>query len=336
MSDEAEAEEAESEPEAADDAADEAESEETETGLQDGDFVELDYTITTVEDSRVVDTTDPETAEEEGLDDEDREFEPRTLVLGEGFLFEQVEDEIIGSEVGDTGTVEIPAVDAFGEFDEDQVRTVSANKIDEDDRYPGAPVQVDGEQGRIETIVGGRARVNFNHPLAGEDIEYEYEIVDEVEDRIERARALFQMYLEMDLEMWFETDTVEEERLVQDDDEDEDEEADADDENAEPPEPETEVVEVEKETLYIEANPQLTMNQQWMFQKQQICQQVMDLLDADRVIIQEIIDGGGMMGGMPGMMGGMGGGEGDVEEALEDADVDADEIMEEIEEAADE
>jgi FKBP-type peptidyl-prolyl cis-trans isomerase SlyD len=132
--------------------------------------------------------------------------------------------------------------------------------------------------------------------------------------------------------MWVQTDTVEEERLVQPD-EDELEEG-------EEPEPETETVEEDKETLYIEATPQLTMNQQWMFQKQQIAQQVMDLLDIDRVIIQETIDGGGMggmMGGMGGMMGGMGGaGEEDIEEALEDADVDADEIVEEIEGAADE
>jgi FKBP-type peptidyl-prolyl cis-trans isomerase SlyD len=323
MSDESEAE--------ADQAADDAEPEESTDGLQEGDFIELDYTARTVEDGMVVDTTDPEVAEEEGLDEEGRTFEPRTLVLGEEFIFEAVEDDIVGGEVGDSGTVEIAAAEAFGEFDQDAVRTVSANKIDEDDRYPGAQVTVDGEQGRVETIIGGRARVDFNHPLAGEDVEYEYEVVGQVEDRLEQAQGLFLMYLDMDLEMWIETDEVEEEQLVQP----EDDEA-GDDEEA--PEPETEVVEVEKETLYIEADPQLTMNQQWMFQKQQICQQVIDLLGIDRVIIQEIIDGSGMGMGMGGMMGGMPGGAGgeDIEEALEDADVDADEIVEEIEEAADE
>ncbi|SDF76613.1 FKBP-type peptidyl-prolyl cis-trans isomerase [Halorientalis regularis] len=318
MSDEAEADEAEQ----ADDVANSEETTESEqSGLQAGDFVELDYTARTVEEGTIVDTTYPEVAEEEGLDEEDREFEPRTLVLGEEFLFEAVEEDIIGGEVGDSGTVEIPAAEAFGEFDEDDVRTVSVNKIPEDDQYPGAQVQIDGQQGRVETLVGGRARVDFNHPLAGEDIEYEYEVVGRVEDQLEQARSLFDMYLGMDLEMWIQTDEVEEEELVQPD-----EEGDEDDE----PEPETEIVEVEKETLYIEANPQLSMNQQWMMQKQQICQQVTDLLGLDRVIIQEIIDGSGMGMGMGGMMGGMGGGEGDIEEALEDADVDADEIMEEI------
>jgi FKBP-type peptidyl-prolyl cis-trans isomerase SlyD len=131
------------------------------------------------------------------------------------------------------------------------------------------------------------------------------------------------MFLGMDLNIWFQTDTVEEEQLVEDEDED--------DEDDEESEPEFETVEVEKDSLYIEATPQLTMNQQWMMQKQQIGQQLMELVGVDRIVIEEIIDGAGGMG-MGGMMGGMGGmGGGDIEEALEDADIDADDLAEELE-----
>ncbi|WP_415382013.1 FKBP-type peptidyl-prolyl cis-trans isomerase [Halosimplex sp. TS25] len=322
MSNESEADEAEQ------DAADEAESEAAEetTGLQNGDFIELDYTARTVEGDDLVDTTDPEVAEEEGVG-EDQEFSPRTIVLGEGHVFGAVEEDIVGSEVGDTGTVTVDAEEAFGEFDDDEVRTISADRIPEDDRYPGAHVDIDGEHGHINTIIGGRARVDFNHPLAGEDIEYEWEVLDEVTDREARAGALLDVFLDMDLEVWFETDTVEEEQLVESD-EDDDEDEDEDEES----EPEYETVEVEKETLYIEATPQLTMNQQWMMGKQQIAQQLTNLLDIDRIIVQEELGGGmGMMGGMGGMMGGMGGGGAELEEALEDEDIDAEEIVEELE-----
>jgi len=283
----------------------EQESQPAETGLQEGDFVLLDYTARTVEDGRLVDTTDPEVAQEEDVD-ADQEFAPRTVVLGEGHIFGSVEDDIVGKEVGDTGTVTVAASEAFGTYDEDEVRTISKDKIPEDDRYPGAQVRIDGQEGFVETIIGGRARVDFNHPLAGDDIEYEYEVVDVVEDREEKAAGLLDMFLDLDLEIWFQTDAQEE------------------------PEPEFETVEVEKETLYIEATPELTMNQQWMMQKQQLGRQLIDLLDIDRIIVQETIDGGGM--GMPGMMGGMGGmGGGDVEEAFEEADIDADELAEELE-----
>ncbi len=329
MSDNPESEEAEvaEEPdETPEDAETAGESDEAEPeGLQHGDFIRLDYTARTVEDDRLVDTTDGEVAEEEDVE-ADQEFGPRTIVLGEGHIFDSVEADIVGSEVDETGEVVVPAEEAFGEYDDDEVRTVSKDKLPEDDRYPGAQVTVDGQQGFIETIIGGRARVDFNHPLAGEDVEYEYEVVAEVEDRETKAQGLIEMLLDMELEVWFQTDTVEEEQVVESDDE-----AEAADGDEEDTGPEYETVEAEKETLYIEATPQLTMNQQWMMGKQQIAQQLTQLLDIDRIIVQEEL-GGGM--GMPGMMGGMGGmgggGGGDLEAALEEADIDADELADEL------
>ncbi|CQH57837.1 FKBP-type peptidylprolyl isomerase [Halobacterium hubeiense] len=293
--------------------ADESETEQG--GLQEGDFVQLSYTAYTVDSGELVDTTDEEVAEEEGVDTEEQEFSPRTIVIGEGHIFEDVEDDLVGKDVGDTG--EVVVEQAFGEYDDEEVRTVSANKIPEDERYPGAHVDIDGEHGHVEAVIGGRARVDFNHPLAGEDVEYEYEILDQVEDTVEKARGLLQMYFDAELDMHLETDEVEEEVTEETDD----------------GETETTTETVEKETLYIEQSPQLQFNQQWMMGKDQILNQIIDMLDIDRVIVQEIIDG--QPAGMPGMMGGMGGmgggeGLGDVEEALEDADVDADEIVEEL------
>jgi len=301
--------------------ADETEETET-TGVQDGDFVRVAYTARTSEGDQLVDTTDEEVAEEEGVADQG-EFEPRVIALGESHIFETVEQDIVGKEVGDEGSVVVSAEEAFGEYDEGEVRTVSADKIPEDDRYPGAQVQIDGEQGYLETIVGGRARVDFNHPLAGESVEYEYELLDKVEDTLEQAEGLFGMFLDVDLEMRLEEEEVEETSVEEPDEEE--------------GEPETVTETVEKTALYIESTPQLAMNQQWMFQKQQIGEQVIDQTEIDRIVIEEVIDGSGMgMGGMMGGMGGMGMGGGeegaDIEEALEDADIDADELAAEIEE----
>ena len=308
-------------------AEEEAEEEDAE-GLQEGDFIRIAYTARTVENGTLVDTTHEEVAEEEGVADQGT-FQPRVIVLGQGHLFTSVEEDIVGKEVGDGGTVVVSAEEAFGEYDEGQVRTVSADKIDDDDRYPGAHVQIDGEHGVLETIIGGRARVDFNHPLAGEEIEYDYEIVDVVEDDVDRAEGLLDMFIDVDLEMWVQTDEVEETRVVEpdeDDEADDGEEADDGDEADEPAEPETVTETVEKRTLYVESTPQLAMNQQWMMQKQQIAQQVVDLTGVDRIVVQEILEG---MGGMGGMFGGMGGG-GDLEELLEEADIDADEIAEDL------
>ncbi|EMA38873.1 FKBP-type peptidyl-prolyl cis-trans isomerase [Halococcus hamelinensis] len=305
-------------------AADETEA----TGIQEGDFVRLSYTARTVENDQLVDTTDEEVAEEEGVADQQETFEPRVIAVGAGHLFDAVEEDFIGGEPGDSGTVTVPAGEAFGEYDEGEVRTVSADRIPEDDRYPGGHVDIDGQHGHVETIIGGRARVDFNHPLAGSDVEYDYEVLDVVEDRVEQAKGMLSMYFDADLDMRIETDEVEEEQMVESED-DEDEES----------EPEFETVTTEKETLYIEQSPQLQFDQQWMMGKQQILGDLIDRLDLDRVVVEEVIDGtGGMMGGMGGMMGGMGGGGGEadmeaIEEELADADVDLDDVTEELDEA---
>ncbi|MFC5134930.1 MULTISPECIES: FKBP-type peptidyl-prolyl cis-trans isomerase [Haloferacaceae] len=318
MSDQEQADAAESAEEA--DAESDAEPETEDAGLADGDFVRLAYTIRTADDGDVIDTTDEDVAEEAEIDTDEYDFEPRIVALGAGHVFPSVEEELIGKSVGDEGTVDVPAEDAFGEYDPDEVETVKADKIPEDSRYPGAQVQIDNRQGHLETIIGGRARVDFNHPLAGEDLEYEYEVLEVIEDREEKAAGMLGMYLQDAPEVRIETVTEEEETVTEDDDGEE----------------VVETEEVEKDVLYVTATQAMQMNQQWMFQKQQIAQDLMGRLDLDRVVVEEVIEGGGM-GGLGGMMGGMGGaGAGDIEEALEDIDVDADEIAEELDDELDE
>ncbi|MCX2818810.1 MAG: FKBP-type peptidyl-prolyl cis-trans isomerase SlyD [Methanobacteriota archaeon] len=306
-----------------DEEVDENEEAETETeaeaeaeeggGIQEGDYVLLEYTATTVpeedDDERLVDTTSEERAADEGIDTEDQEFGPRTVEVGGGRLFEEVEDALVGKEVGDTGEVTVPAEDAFGEHDPDDVETVSAKKIDEDDRYPGAQVSLDGRQGYVETIIGGRARVDFNHPLAGEDVSYDFEISEVVEDEEEQAASVIEMYAGTDVDVEIDTVTETETRVEEDDEGEEEIEE-----------------EVEKRVLYIEATPEMSMNQQWLFSKQQIADELMHDFDLERVVVRETFDHDDMQGGMgmPGMMGGMGGDE------LEDLD------EEEIEEVAEE
>ena len=304
---------------AAEDAAEaETEAETESAGLADGDFVRVAYTIRTADDGRVIDTTDEAIAEEAEIDTEEHEFEPRVIALGAGHVFPAVDEAFVGAEVGDEGVVDVPADDAFGAYDPDEVETVKADKIPEDSRYPGAQVQIDNQQGHLETIIGGRARVDFNHPLAGEDLEYEYEILEAIDDREQQAAGMLGMYLQEAPEVRIESVTEEEESVTEDDDGEET----------------VKTEEVEKDVLYVTATQAMQMNQQWMFQKQQIAQDLMDRLDLDRVVIEEVIEGGGM-GGLGGMMGGMGGagaGDVDIEEALEDVDVDADEIVDEIDE----
>ena len=92
MSNDSEAEETEPVEE---DAADE----EPESGFQSSDVVELAYTARTVDGAQLVDTTDEEVAADEGIDTDQQDWGPRTIVLGEGHIFPDVEQDIFGKEV---------------------------------------------------------------------------------------------------------------------------------------------------------------------------------------------------------------------------------------------
>lgn len=313
------------EPEAAEPATDE------ET-VDENDFVRVDYTARSVENEQLVDTTDPAIAEEEGVDPEQQSIEPRVVPIGAGHLFPSVEEAFIGHAIGDTGTVVVPAGEAFGEYDPDDVRTVSTDVIPEDDRYPGAQVELEGETGHVERIIGGRARVDFNHPLAGEDIKYEFEILELINEPEEQAKAMLYPVVDAEVDLWIQTDEVEEEVPVEEPDEaaaEADDDAAEGDDEPEPVEMETELV--EKRTLYIESVPQMAMNQQWLFSKRQVAQDLIDRLDLDRVIIQETIEGTG------GPFGAMGGPGADLEDvASEIEDVDLEDVEEDLDLDADE
>jgi FKBP-type peptidyl-prolyl cis-trans isomerase SlyD len=53
---------------------------------------------------------------------------------------------------------------------------------------------VDNRVGVVERIIGRRAIVDFNHPLAGKNIIFEFEIKKKIVDDAEKAKALFLIY----------------------------------------------------------------------------------------------------------------------------------------------
>ena len=110
--------------------------------------------------------------------------EPMELTIGEGDTLPAFEQALIGMAPGDTKTVHVPVKDAHGLHFQDMVRTVERSRI------PGAEDLTVGT--RISaTLVGGvraymkvvdisddNVTVDLNHPLAGENLNYEITMVD--------------------------------------------------------------------------------------------------------------------------------------------------------------
>ena len=171
--------------------------------MEDGEVFELNYVGRIKRTGEIFDLTDRETAEEEEMDTEEMDLEPAKILVGEGFIMEGLEDRIKDMEVGEERTVEVPKDDAFGSRKSENIKTISKREFEKYDVTPrrGMPVEVDGKRGKILTVSSGRVKVDFNHPLAGRDLEYDVEVLREVDDVEEQVRAVIDFHLDTDYEV---------------------------------------------------------------------------------------------------------------------------------------
>jgi peptidylprolyl isomerase len=159
-----------------------------------GDKVRINYTGT-LEDGEVFDTTIKEAGccedddcgcDDEGCDDDGCGCEtgPMDLTIGAEDFFPQVEEALIGMAPGEKKTVTIPAEDAFGEYDEEEVFSISRDQLT-GDIVPevGMELELTGDDDEpVEVVVvevtDETLTVDANHPLAGQDITYEIELLE--------------------------------------------------------------------------------------------------------------------------------------------------------------
>ncbi len=166
--------------------------------IKEGDFVKISYTAK-LEDGTVIDSTDENVAKEAGVYEEHARYGDIVIVVGEGHVLKGLEEDIVGKEVGYKGTVEVPPEKAFGEYDPNKKEMVTLKKFKEKPK-PGDRVRVGDRVGIVEKVVGRRAIIDFNHPLAGKKIIFEYEIKEKIEDPVEKIKALFLIHTGRELE----------------------------------------------------------------------------------------------------------------------------------------
>jgi len=53
---------------------------------------------------------------------------------------------------------------------------------------------MEGHEGRVQSIDGGRVRVDFNHELAGKTIEYDIKVKEIIKDEVEKVKSMIQLY----------------------------------------------------------------------------------------------------------------------------------------------
>ncbi|MCZ4373041.1 FKBP-type peptidyl-prolyl cis-trans isomerase [Vibrio diazotrophicus] len=108
---------------------------------------------------------------------------PAKFVIGDGSLSENFEKCLIGMTAGQAQAIELIAEDAFGQPNPDNIHHMDRAKfIGETEVEVGTIMAFSGPDGMeipgiITEIVGDSVTVDFNHPLAGQDVIFDVEIL---------------------------------------------------------------------------------------------------------------------------------------------------------------
>lgn len=109
--------------------------------------------------------------------------DPLSFTLGEGKVIPGFEAAVEGMAEGDSKTTTIPPEDAYGERRDELVLDVPRDNLPEQiDPEPGQQLNMQTADGqsfmvRVTTVLDDRIQVDANHPLAGQDLTFDIELV---------------------------------------------------------------------------------------------------------------------------------------------------------------
>ncbi len=163
-----------------------------------GTIIHIDYDLFNAETERLIETTREEVAKEHDAHDENRTYSPMVTVVGDGRLVSGFEAHLVDAEADTDYAFDIEPAEAYGERDANLAETIGQNVLMRSVRDPetlaiGAPVEIGGRTGVLQFLSAGRARIDYNHPLAGATLRYSYRITKVVEDRTEKVSTLLNM-----------------------------------------------------------------------------------------------------------------------------------------------
>lgn len=152
-----------------------------------GDRVSIHFTGR-LQDGTIFDTTHEMEPLGDGSGENDEhsiEPGPVELLIGGNEFFSQIENGVIGMKVGDKKSVAIPADDAFGAHDEENIFSLTYDQIPEGFKpVVGEELELtsdENDESEVVTVIAvSDTEVTFdaNHPFTGQDLTYEIELLE--------------------------------------------------------------------------------------------------------------------------------------------------------------
>ncbi|MFN8576628.1 MAG: peptidylprolyl isomerase [Candidatus Sericytochromatia bacterium] len=110
--------------------------------------------------------------------------EPLTFLFGYENIIPGLEKALEGLQKGDKKTVVIPPAEAYGDFEKDGFQELDRSEFPDDvELEVGMQLILEDEEGYhvpaiIDKLTDKIVTMNFNHPLAGETLKFDVEVVD--------------------------------------------------------------------------------------------------------------------------------------------------------------
>ena len=110
--------------------------------------------------------------------------EPLEFVAGGGYMIEGFDHAVIGKTEGEKLTIRIPAAEAYGEYDENEVFTVNKSELPKNTKLEIGKIVTltirpgEGKMARIIEIMDEEVKLDSNHSLAGKALTFEIEILN--------------------------------------------------------------------------------------------------------------------------------------------------------------
>ena len=110
--------------------------------------------------------------------------EPLQFTLGGGNMIPGFEQAVLGMDVGDKKTAEIPSTQAYGEKREDMIISVPKENVPGDiSPEVGQQLAIQQQGGQqvpvtVTEVTDEKVVLDANHPLAGKDLIFDIELVE--------------------------------------------------------------------------------------------------------------------------------------------------------------
>ncbi|MBY9020025.1 MAG: hypothetical protein KGD67_03125 [Candidatus Lokiarchaeota archaeon] len=158
--------------------------------VNEGDFVLLMMTARTQK-GKVFRVSSEEDAIKAGIYEEEKAnqgfYTPEFVIIGKpGFLNEGLTETIKDMNYFQKKSVKIPPTKAFGKRDPQKIERIGIAKFrklneGKNPEYGQDFTNKKGQRGVVTNILQGKVIIDYNHPLAGQSIDYNLEIVDKIE-----------------------------------------------------------------------------------------------------------------------------------------------------------